>query len=118
MASTHLIRFTEAQIPQPEVGQPATILEGNPRTTTRNFFADQTEQFFSGIWESTSGKWRIRYTENEFVHMLEGEAILIAADGTAESVTAGDSFVVPAGFEGTWESVTPVKKLYAIFEAS
>lgn len=118
MASIRLIRFNDAQAPEPEHGQPATILEGNPKTVTRNFFMDTTEQFFAGIWESTRGKWPISYSENEFVHMLAGEAVLTAEDGTAESVRAGDSFVVPAGFKGTWESLTDVKKLYAIFEAS
>jgi uncharacterized cupin superfamily protein len=29
---------------------------------------------------------------------------------------AGDSFVVPAEFEGTWEVLEPAVKLYAIFE--
>jgi len=118
MDSSRIVRFDSANTPEPESGHPATILQGNPRTVTRNFFSDQTGQFFSGIWESTRGKWRVSYTENEFVHMLEGEAILTAADGMAETVRAGDSFVVPAGFEGTWESLTDVKKLYAIFEAS
>ena len=118
MAATHLIRFNNASAPQAETGVPASILEGSPTTVTRNFYTDPTEQFFSGIWESSTGKWRVNYTENEFVHMLAGAVLLTSADGFAERFTAGDSFVVPAGFEGTWESITPVKKLYAIFAAS
>lgn len=118
MTSSRLVRFDDMEAPEPEASQPAVVLEGKPQTVTRNFFTDQTEQFFSGIWESTRGKWRVSYSENEFVHMLEGEAILTADGGPAERVKAGDSFVVPAGFQGTWESVTDVKKLYAIFEAS
>jgi uncharacterized cupin superfamily protein len=117
MASSRLVRFDTANAPEPEASQPATVLEGNPQTITRNFFTDQTGHFFSGIWESTQGKWRVSYSENEFVYMLEGEAVLTADDGPAERVNAGDSFVVPAGFQGTWESVTDVKKLYAIYEA-
>ena len=27
---------------------------------------------------------------------------------------AGEAFVVPGGFEGVWENLTPVTKLYAI----
>ena len=38
------------------------------------------------------------------------------AAGKAETFKAGDSFVIPGGFAGTWETVQPVKKLYAIFE--
>lgn len=117
MSSVHLVRFDAKEQPAADSGQPDSILAGTPLTTTRNFYSGANDHFFSGIWESTVGKWEISYTEHEFVHMLEGKAILTAADGTAETFEAGDSFVVPAGFEGTWESVDPVKKLYAIYEA-
>ena len=30
---------------------------------------------------------------------------------------AGDSFVVPSGFGGSWEVLEDCRKLYAIFEA-
>jgi uncharacterized cupin superfamily protein len=48
--------------------------------------------------------------------MLAGEAILTDEQGNAERVKAGDSFVVPAGFKGSWESLGQVRKLYAIYE--
>ena len=38
-----------------------------------------------------------------------------AAD--AVTVSAGESFVVPRGFVGTWEVVEPTKKTYVIYEA-
>lgn len=116
MSSVHLVRFDGSEQPAPESSVPNNVLSGQPTATTRNFYADANNQFFSGVWESTIGKWSINYTEHEFVHMLEGKAILTASDGTAETFVAGDSFVVPAGFSGTWESIEPVKKLYAIYE--
>lgn len=91
-------------------------LEGNPQTTTHNFFTSSDQRFFAGVWESTAGKWRVNYSEQEFVHMLAGEAILSDEQGNAERVKAGDSFVVPAGFKGSWESLGQVRKLYAIYE--
>jgi uncharacterized cupin superfamily protein len=110
-----IIRFdraTPAQSTSP-VGDP---LEGSPVSTTRNFFESADQRFFAGIWESTRGKWKVNYTEQEFVHMLSGEAILTDEQGKAERFSAGDSFVVPPGFKGTWESLGDVRKLYAIYE--
>jgi uncharacterized cupin superfamily protein len=30
----------------------------------------------------------------------------------------GDAWVIPAGFSGTWETIEPARKRYAIFEAA
>jgi hypothetical protein len=40
-----------------------------------------------------------------------------AGEGACWNFSAGDSFVVPAGFEGTWEVLEESVKLYAIFDA-
>jgi len=32
------------------------------------------------------------------------------------TVTQGESFVIPSGFVGTWEVVTPTKKIFVIYE--
>jgi uncharacterized protein len=82
-----------------------------------NQFADATQQFFCGLWTSTSGKWRVRYTEHEFCVLIEGRVRLESGSGEKHELRAGDAFVVPAGFEGSWEVAEPCKKWYAIFEA-
>lgn len=96
---------------------PDRVLAGQPVQSVRNFFADPTGQFFVGTWSSTPGLWRIRYTESEFCHLLSGAIRLTDGQGTSWSFTAGASFVVPAGFTGTWEVLESASKLYAIFEA-
>ena len=37
-------------------------------------------------------------------------------DGRAERFGPGDTFVIPAGYRGTWETVEPVRKLYVIYQ--
>ena len=103
--------------PAVETGKPGDVLSGDPVTRLQNYFTDDSGQFFSGIWESSVGKWRVRYSESEFCAILEGKVVLTGEDGRAESFGKGDSFVIPSGFVGTWETVEPVRKLYAIFEA-
>jgi len=96
---------------------PGRILAGDPGQAVRNLFSDGTGQFFAGFWESTPGKWQVRYTENEFCHLLAGEIRITDASGRSWVFRAGASFVVPAGFIGMWEVVEPARKVYAIFES-
>lgn len=112
--------ITFAEPVEPEQTAPAAdrLLEGTPTQSISNYFADATSQFFAGRWASTRGKWRVRYSENEFCHMTHGKVRITGADGRVHQFGAGDSFVVPAGFEGTWEVVEDCVKLYAIFEAA
>jgi uncharacterized protein len=103
----------------PEASEPAAdrLLAGNPQLEVRNFFADPSQQFFAGRWSATRGKWRIRYTENELCVMTSGHVVLESVTGERSVFRSGDAFVVPAGFEGTWEVIEDCSKIYAIFES-
>lgn len=50
--------------------------------------------------------------------MLAGRIRIVADSGAVSEFSAGQSFVVPAGFAGIWEVIEPATKLYAIFEAA
>jgi uncharacterized cupin superfamily protein len=102
-----------------EDSQPAAdrLISGQPRQTIANFFTDATQQFFAGRWSSSPGKWRIRYSESEFCCLTKGLIALESSSGQRWQFGAGAAFVVPAGFEGTWEVIEPCTKFYAIFEA-
>lgn len=112
-----LIRFG-SNPPAVEAGAPApdNIVAGQPTTKLQNYYTDPTGQFFSGIWESSPGKWRVDYGEEEFCAILAGKAILTDADGEAQAFTVGDAFIIPKGFKGTWETIEPLRKWYVIFE--
>ncbi|GAC1310891.1 MAG: cupin domain-containing protein [Steroidobacteraceae bacterium] len=97
---------------------PENILAGIPRTRVSNQYGEETQQFFCGMWSSTGGKWRVRYTEHEFCVLIEGRVRIESQSGERHDLRAGDAFVVPAGFEGIWEVVDPCKKWYAVFEAA
>ena len=48
--------------------------------------------------------------------MQAGRVRMRGDDGSDTTVVAGDSFVIPAGFEGTWEVLEFARKLYAVYE--
>ncbi|MCE9649445.1 MAG: cupin domain-containing protein [Parvibaculum sp.] len=110
-----LIAITDTAAPETGAPPPDRIVAGTPRNRTWNTYETPDGRFFSGIWESDPGCWRIEYTEAEFCHILEGESRIADADGNVKTVRAGDAFVIPPGFTGTWEVVTRTRKHYAIY---
>ena len=75
-----------------------------------------TEQFFAGIWSSSVGAKNVSYTEEEVCIILEGRVRLTDLSGNAKEFGTGSTFVLPAGFKGTWETLEPVKKIYVIWQ--
>ena len=63
---------------------------------------------------SEPGTVAIDYTEWEFCHVIEGVAVLTNEAGRSWTVKAGDAFILPAGFRGTWRTVEPLAKHYVI----
>lgn len=111
-----LISITTKTAPETGTPPPERVLAGSPVNRTWNAYETPDGRFFSGIWESDPGTWRIEYTEAEFCHILDGESRIADADGAVTTVRAGDAFVIPAGFIGTWEVVTRTRKHYAIYQ--
>lgn len=84
------------------------------RMTSRVWYA--RDGFRTGFWAAQPGKADIHYTKDELCTLLEGEVRLTDEAGHAETYVAGDSFVIPKGFKGVWETVKPVRKFYAVYE--
>jgi uncharacterized cupin superfamily protein len=112
----NIVDFRTRQDGEPSTPAPDRLLEGAPRQLITNYFSDQTQQFHSGRWSSTRGKWRIRYSESEFCCLTRGRVVLENGEGQRWEFGAGDAFVVPAGFAGTWEVAEDCTKFYALFE--
>ena len=92
------------------------MISGDAAQNAINVFASADGRFNSGIWESAPGKWRVVCPESEFCHLLAGVIVITSDDGSIATFRAGDAFVSPAGFTGTWEVVETAKKFYAIYE--
>jgi len=92
------------------------LITGNPKQSLWNTYTDPSSKFFTGIWQSEPGKWKIHYTEEEYCQILEGTSVLTDASGVAVTVTTGESFVIPRGFDGTWEVLQTTRKIYVIYE--
>jgi uncharacterized protein len=108
----------EQKNPEPMHYRPEAdrVLKGDPAQMAVNAFASPDGRFNCGIWESAVGKWRVVFSESEFCHLLAGVIVVVGDDGSERTFRAGDAFVCPAGFTGTWDVLEPAKKYYAFYE--
>ena len=58
------------------------VLAGAPRTRTTMLYESPAQKLHAGEWEATIGKWRIAYTEWEYVEVISGSCVLTGDDGT------------------------------------
>lgn len=84
------------------------------RMTSRTWYANGG--FRTGFWAAQPGRAEIAYTKDELCTLLEGEVRLTDASGRTETYVAGDTFVIPSGFRGVWETVKTVRKFFAVNE--
>lgn len=117
MNVSQIVDFASATTaPEHYAPAPEKVLKGEPKQSVRNHYSSPCAQFSSGIWEGAVGQWQVNYTEHEYCEILQGVSVLRDKDGNSRTVRAGDRFVIPAGFSGTWEVLEPCRKVYVIFE--
>lgn len=95
---------------------PEKVLKGDPAQSVTNHYSSPCGQFNTGIWEGAIGQWNVNYTEHEYCEILQGVSVIRDAAGNGKTVRTGDRFVIPAGFNGTWEVLEDCRKVYVIFE--
>lgn len=108
---------------EPEVShpQPDRLINGNPRRDT--WSAVETDlagasRFYSGVWRSEVGHWRIAMgpTEQEVFTVIEGRCRVHGSDGQVQEAGPGQAIHIPPGFTGSFEVLETLSKIYVICE--
>lgn len=117
MSIENIVDFSHANT-TPDHYLPASekILKGNPEQILYNHYNSPCGQLSAGVWEGAVGQWTVNYTEHEYCEIVQGVSVLRDEDGNAKTLRAGDRFVIPAGFKGTWEVLEACRKIYVVFE--
>jgi uncharacterized protein len=102
-AKTKLIRFNPDETSDP-----------NSATTTTEFYRDPTGAFKAGFWSSETSRSPVHYQKDEICILLAGVVRLTDENGHSETYRAGETFLIPNGFKGIWETVEPTRKFFAI----
>ena len=92
-----------------------TVQAGDPREQGISLFDSDTGRFSAGVWQCTPGVVRMeRWPYNETCVLLSGRVVITPDGGEPREYRAGDAFVIPCGFTGTWDIRETVRKHYAI----
>ena len=92
------------------------LISGAPKRAWKPLYSSTSEEFHTGIYECTPGKWKVSYTEDEFCTLIEGRLKMTSEQGETQEFQAPVSFVIPSGYKGTWEAVTKLRKYFVIYE--
>lgn len=115
----NVLDFKDAAVPGKEttVSDPVAVDQPYTARSWRHFQRPESGAL-AGIWEAEPHLERVDCDYDELCHILEGRVRLTDAEGQAKEFGPGDSFVVSAGFKGTWENLTAVRKVFFILQAA
>ncbi|MGE8064044.1 cupin domain-containing protein [Pseudomonas sp. NPDC089569] len=111
----HVIDFKNPTLDplEREINDPVVVDAPYLSSTWKHFTAPE-KKAYAGIWEAGPHLERCQCDFDELCHILEGTVRLTDAEGQSRTFGPGDSFVVAAGFQGTWENLTAVRKVFFI----
>ena len=92
--------------------KPTTMTPGQTEADVTSWAADGLE---TGVWEAGPGEFtatRVGY--HEVCQILSGRATITEENGTVLELAAGDLFVTPAGWRGTWLVHETLRKVFVI----
>lgn len=82
-------------------------------------FRDPSGQVLVAFWEGEPGIVHLGpWPYDEVCVLLEGKVALIDEQGDRREFEAGESFVVPRSFSGTWETVEPSRKIFVAIDTA
>lgn len=114
---SHVIDFANPDLPVVELQTSDPALVDTPYSSRSwRHFVSPEKKAVAGIWEAPQHLERCECDYDELCHLLEGHVRLTDSYGVSQSFKAGDTFVVAAGFKGTWENLTPVRKVFMILK--
>ncbi|KUJ86178.1 hypothetical protein AVO45_04260 [Ruegeria marisrubri] len=92
------------------------VLSGKAEETGALHYETENGKFLVGTWECTPYAETLSYPDtNEFCLVLSGKVALTDPDGTVHEFGPGDSYIVPKGFEGRFEVLETLRKIYVIY---
>ena len=93
---------------------PALITAGKP--VARTWTAAQSEDLLvtQGVWECTAGTFAWDYSWDEFVMVLEGEAVITPVGGNPFTLAAGDFGYFPSGLKVEWYVPKYIRKTFVL----
>jgi uncharacterized cupin superfamily protein len=90
--------------------------EADPPGFECNAAASVDDKFSFGLWRRDVQRRRFERPYHEVAFILEGEVEVTDDDGDVHMAGPGDILITPKGSKGYWRNLSPVKKVWGIYE--
>jgi len=98
--------------------KPTTLTPGQTEAAV-TLWASEDGRYEAGIWEATPGDFpSVREGFHEVCQLLAGSVTIDSTDGTTTELRAGDLFVTPEGWTGTWRVHETLRKAWVTIQTS
>lgn len=97
---------------------PSWVVEGNPQARVASVSQSADGRSWTDIWDCTAGRFVWHYSIDETVHILEGGAHIVDANGTHWDVGPGDVVTFRIGTSASWHVPEYVRKVAFCSEAA
>jgi len=74
------------------------------------------DKFSFGLWRRDAQRRHFERPYHEVAYIIEGEVELTDGDGEMYVAGPGDIVITPKGSKGFWKNLSPVKKVWGIYE--
>ncbi|MBX3503099.1 MAG: DUF861 domain-containing protein [Alphaproteobacteria bacterium] len=112
MSLAPLQRTTTATVEmRPAPIDPSWVVEGSPMARVGAVSRSADGLSWTDIWDCTEGRFVWRYDVDETVHILEGGAHVVDANGTHWDLRPGDVVSFRVGTQASWHVPRYVRKV-------
>ncbi len=121
MSELKVIRFedrgpADTGMPEWDTIPPEGLQSGEPVQTGHVYHNDEANGLMVGVWDCTPFTAKPGpYDVNEFMLILDGSVTIVDENGGEETISAGQSFIIPKGLPCTWKQTEYVRKFFVIF---
>jgi uncharacterized cupin superfamily protein len=96
---------------------PASIASGSPVQRGHVYFSSSAERLTAGVWDCTPyEEVRGPYSVDEFMLLLDGSLDIENEDGSTQTFSAGEGFVIPRGAVLRWKQSEYLRKFWVIHD--
>ncbi len=74
------------------------------------------DKFSFGLWQRDAQSRHFERQYHEIAYIIEGQVEITDDDGERLVAGPGDILITPQGSKGYWKNLTPVKKVWGIYE--
>ena len=100
--------------------EPFARIDGGPLGTRgRTIWKSAGGSVVTGVWECDAGRFHADFgAYGELFHVVGGEVACTPDDGGAAfKLRAGDAAIFPRGWTGEWDVRSPMRKVFALWDA-